>query len=153
MGCEELTTKRMVYLEIMTSKRCKNAANFMLLVKQKNTSLLINELSMNEIQDANNTLGSLFSGIQKVHSMTDIDINKVECKFYANSKEKIIINFKYNFAICTMFLSYTFLHRKYYVNFVVIIKLNHVSEIKCLYNFCKLDKGQYLLQICEISNA
>ena len=70
---------------------------------------------MNEIEDAHITLGQLFSNvrsvpdIQKVHSMTVIDINKVECKFYANSKEKTIISFKYNFVIYTMFLSYSLL--------------------------------------------
>ena len=69
------------------------------LIKQKNTPVFIDELLMNEIEDAHITLGQLFSNarpvpeIQKVHSMIVIDINKVECKFYANSKEKTIINF------------------------------------------------------------
>ena len=83
----------------MSGKRCKNAVEFLTLIKQKTTSVFIDELLMNEIEDAHITLRQLFSNvrsvpdIQKVHSMTVIDINKVECKFYANSKEKIIINF------------------------------------------------------------
>ena len=95
----EGTIKRMGYQEIMSGKRCKNAAEFLTLIKQKNTLVFIDELLMNEIQDAHITLGQLFSNvrlvpnIQKVHSMTVIDINKVECKFYANSKEKTIVNF------------------------------------------------------------
>ena len=93
------TIKRMVYQEIMTGKRCKNAADFLILIKQKDTSVFIDELPTNEIQDAHETFGPLFSnvrpvpGIQKVHSMTVIDINKIECKFYANSKEKTVVNF------------------------------------------------------------
>ena len=89
----------MIYQEIMSGKRCKNAVNFLTLIKQKTASVFIDELLMNEIEDAHITLGQLFSNvrpvpdIQKVHSMTVIDINKVECKFYANSKEKTIINF------------------------------------------------------------
>ena len=35
----------------------------------------------------------------------------------------------------------------------VIIKLNHLSEIKYLYDSCRLDKDEYLLEIFEISNA
>ena len=82
----------MVYQEIMSGKRCKNAADCFTLIKKKNTSVFIDELLMNEIEDAHITLEQLFSNvrpvpdIQKVHSMTVIDINKVECKFYANSK-------------------------------------------------------------------
>ena len=74
-------------------------SRFLTLIKQKNTPVFIDELLMNEIEDAHITLGQLFSNvrpipdIQKVHSMNVIDINKVECKFYANSKEKTIINF------------------------------------------------------------
>ena len=92
------TIKRMVYQEIMSGKRCKNAVDSLTLIKQKTTSVFIDELLMNEIEDAHIALGQLFSNIrsvpdiQKVHSMTVIDINKVECKFYANSKEKTIIN-------------------------------------------------------------
>ena len=86
--------KRMVYEEIMSGKRCKNAVEFLTLIKQKTASVFIDELLMNEIEDAHITLGKLFSNvrpvsdIQKVHSMTVIAINKVECKFYANSKQK-----------------------------------------------------------------
>ena len=93
------TIKRMVYQEIMSGKRCKNAVDFLTLIKQKTKSVFIDELLMNEIEDVHITLGQLFSNvrpvpdIQKVHSMTVIDINKVECKFYAYSKEKTIINF------------------------------------------------------------
>ena len=93
------TIRRMVYQEIMSGKRCKNAVDFLTLIKQKTTSVFMDELLMNEIEDAHITLGQLFSNvrpvpdIQKVHSMTVIDINKIECKFYANSKEKTIINF------------------------------------------------------------
>ena len=93
------TIKRMVYQEIMSGKRCKNAVDFLTLIKQKTTSVFIDELLMNGIEDAHITLGQLFSNvrqvsdIQKVHSTTVIDINKVECKFYANSKEKTMINF------------------------------------------------------------
>ena len=35
----------------------------------------------------------------------------------------------------------------------VIIKLNHLSEIKYLYDSCRLDKDEYLLEIFEISSA
>ena len=93
------TIKRMVYQEIMSGKRCKNTTAFLTLIKQKTTSVFIDELLINEIQDAHITRGQLFSNIrlvpniQKVHSMTVIDINKVEYKFYADSKEKTIVNF------------------------------------------------------------
>ena len=67
---------------------------------KKNTSVPIDELLiMNKIQGARKTLRSLFFNIksipdiQKVHSITVIDINKVECKFYANSHEKTIVSF------------------------------------------------------------
>ena len=88
------TIKRMVYQEIMSGKRCQNAVHFLSLIKQKTASVFIDELLMNEIEDAHITLGQLFSNvrpvsnIQKVHSMTVIDINKVACKFYSNSKQK-----------------------------------------------------------------
>ena len=93
------TIKRMVYEEIMSGKRCKNTVDFLTLIKQKTASVFIDELLMNEIGDAHITLGQLFSNvrpvsdIEKVHSITVIDINKVKYKFYANSKEKTIINF------------------------------------------------------------
>ena len=72
---------------------------------------------MNEIQIAHKTLGSLFSNdrsvpsVQKVHSTTAVDINKLECKFYANSRQKLMFNFKFNFSICIVFLSYTVLEK------------------------------------------
>ena len=93
------TVKRIVYQEMLCGKRYKNAVDFLTLIKHKTTSVFIDELLMNEIEDAHITLGQLFSNvrsvsdIQKVHSMTVIDINKVECKFYGNSKEEIIIKF------------------------------------------------------------
>ena len=53
----EGTIKRMIYQEIRSSKRWKNAVDFLTLIKQKTTSVFIDELLMNEIEDAHITLG------------------------------------------------------------------------------------------------
>ena len=89
----------MVYQDVMVGKRCKNAKDFVSLIQRKNSSIIANELSKKEIQDGYTDLQLLFNSvkpvpdIQKVHSMTVLDVNKIECKIYSVSLEKKTINF------------------------------------------------------------
>ncbi len=93
------TVKRIVYQEVMVGKKCKNASDFLNLVKEKDTSIYIHELLNSEIEHAYESLGLLFDNvkavpdIQKVHAMTVVDINKIECKIYSNSAQKTVVNF------------------------------------------------------------
>jgi len=93
------TVKRMAYQEVMAGKRCNNATDFLNLVKQKDTSIFIDELKINDIEHSREILDPLFSNvkpvpdIQKVHSMTVLDVNRIECKVYSNSTEKTIFDF------------------------------------------------------------
>lgn len=91
--------KRMVYQEVMIGKRCKNANDFVRLIEQKNTSILIEELLTSEIKHGRENLELLFDkvkavpNIQKVHSITVVDIDKIECKVYSQCAKKTVVNF------------------------------------------------------------
>ncbi|CAF1437694.1 unnamed protein product [Rotaria sordida] len=93
------SVKRMVYQDVLVGKRCRNANDFLHLIEQKNTSFVIDELSPDEIEHGRDGLGLIFNqvkavpNIQKVHSMTVIDIHKIECKIYSYSDKKTIVNF------------------------------------------------------------
>ncbi len=83
----------------MAGKRCKNAKDFVQIIQQKSNVIIIDELSISEINRGRDDLQVLFDqvkpvpNIQKVHSMTVIDIDKIECKVYSNSAKKTIVNF------------------------------------------------------------
>ena len=91
--------KRMVYQDVMAGKRCRNAKDFMSLIQQKNSPIIVNELSKNEIKDGHRDLQLLFDSvkpvpdIQKMHSMTVLDMNKIECKIYSSSTQRTVVNF------------------------------------------------------------
>src|SRR4051812_15032653 len=91
--------KRIVYQEVMVGKQCRNAHDFVNLIEQKNTSILIDELLTSEIKHGRDGLKLIFDkvkavpSIQKVHSMTVVDIDKIECKVYSHSEKKPVVNF------------------------------------------------------------
>ena len=93
------TVKRMVYQDVMVGKRCKNAKDFLHLIQQKNISIITDELLISEIENGHDSLQSLFDkvkavpDIQKVHSMTVLDVNKIECKTYLSSTQKTVVHF------------------------------------------------------------
>ncbi|UJR19264.1 hypothetical protein I4U23_022393 [Adineta vaga] len=66
---------------------------------KRNTSILVIELSPDEIEQGRDSLDLIFNQakavpqIQKVHSMTVVNIDKIECKIYSNSGKKFILNF------------------------------------------------------------
>jgi hypothetical protein len=72
---------------------------FYIWLNKKNTSTILDDLLISEIEHAYETLGLLFDNvkavpdIQKMHSMTVLDINQIECKIYSNSTEKTVVNF------------------------------------------------------------
>ncbi|CAF1431743.1 unnamed protein product, partial [Adineta steineri] len=78
----------------MSGKRCRNAKDFLHLIEQKNSLIIIDELSPDEIELGRDELGLVFNqvkavpNIQKVHSINVIDIDKIECKIYSNSDKK-----------------------------------------------------------------
>ena len=68
------SVKRMVYQDIMAGKRCTDASDFVNLIQDRNSSILIEELLISEIEGAQKALELLFDNvkavpnIQKVHS-------------------------------------------------------------------------------------
>ncbi len=93
------SVKRMVYQDVMAGKRCTNASDFVHLIQNRNTSIIIEELLINEIKGAEQALSLLFDkvkavpNIQKVHSMTVLHPDEIECKIYSNSMEKKAFHF------------------------------------------------------------
>ncbi|CAF1424572.1 unnamed protein product [Adineta steineri] len=93
------SSKRTVYQDVMSGKRCRNAKDFLHLIEQKNSLIIIDELSPDEIELGRDELGLVFNqvkavpNIQKVHSINVIDIDKIECKIYSNSDKKTTVNF------------------------------------------------------------
>lgn len=83
----------------MTEQRCRNPSEFVRLAQQKNKSVIIEKLSSTDIELAHTTVQSVFNNvkvvpdIQKLHSITMLDINKIECRIYSNSKGKRIVDF------------------------------------------------------------
>jgi len=84
----------MVYQEVMAGKRCTSSKDFVQIIEQKSNVIVIDELSKSDINHGRDSLRVLFDevkpvpNIQKVHSMTVIDIDKIECKVYSNSTKK-----------------------------------------------------------------
>ncbi|CAF1187211.1 unnamed protein product, partial [Didymodactylos carnosus] len=93
------TVKRMVYEDIMAGKKCKNAGDFVRLIKDKSTPIIIDELLTSEIEYAEMNLKQLFEqvkpvpNIQKVHSVIVWDVDKIECKLYSNSSKGKVVCF------------------------------------------------------------
>lgn len=83
----------------MVGKRCRNAKDFVSLIQQKNSPVIVNGLSGNEIEDGYNDLQLLFNSvkpvpdIQKVHSLAVLAVNKVQCKIDSTSIQRITVNF------------------------------------------------------------
>ena len=50
------TVKRMVYQDVMAGKRCRNAKDFVNLIRQKNSSIITDGLSKSEIQHGSKDL-------------------------------------------------------------------------------------------------
>ncbi len=93
------TVKRMVYHDVMAGKTCRNASDFAHLIQARDTSIIIEELLVNDIKNAEKELISLFDNvkavpnIQKIHSINVIDLDVIEYKTYSNSTEKKIFHF------------------------------------------------------------
>ena len=91
--------KRMVYQDVMSGKRCTNANDFTRLIQARNTPIIIEELLTADIEDAVENLQLLFENvkavpnIQKLHSVTVLKTNEIECKLYSNSNEKTAVHF------------------------------------------------------------
>ena len=89
----------MVYQDVMAGKRCRNAKDFINLIRQRNSSIITDELSKSGIQHGLKDRQLLFNDvkavpdIQKVHSMMVIDVNKIECKIYSLSTRKTVVHF------------------------------------------------------------
>ncbi|CAM4825614.1 unnamed protein product [Rotaria magnacalcarata] len=93
------SVKRMIYQDVMSGKRCTNAADFTRLIQERDTPIIIEELLTTDIEDAAENLKFLFENvkavpnIQKLHSITVLKTNEIECKVYSNSTEKTVIHF------------------------------------------------------------
>ena len=89
----------MAYQDVMVGKVCKNAQDFVRLISAKNTSIIVHEIVANDIENMEKKLSSLFletqpiPEIQKLHSMTAIDVDKVECRVYSYSLQKTVVCF------------------------------------------------------------
>ncbi|CAF4028480.1 unnamed protein product [Rotaria magnacalcarata] len=77
---------RMVYQDVMAGKHCHNASDFVALIRDKKTSIIVDELLISDIEAAHAYLTSLFQdvktvpSIQKVHSMTVVDVDEISCR-------------------------------------------------------------------------
>lgn len=93
------TVKRTVYGEVMSGKRCNNASDFVRLIKDKGTAVIINELTTDDIDDAQEKLQDLFDNvkpvpnIQKLHSMCVAGVDTLKCKMYSNSAKHVTVYF------------------------------------------------------------
>ncbi|CAM4950461.1 unnamed protein product [Rotaria socialis] len=79
----------------MSGKRCTNAADFTRLIQARDTPIIIEELLTTDIEDAAENLKFLFENvkavpnIQKLHSITVLKTNEIECKVYSNIQPKV----------------------------------------------------------------
>lgn len=93
------SVKRMVYQDVMSGKKCTNATDFTSLIQAKDTNIIIEELLTSDIEHAIRNLQLLFENakavpnIQKLHSITVLKTNEIECKVYSNSTEKTVVHF------------------------------------------------------------
>ena len=93
------SVKRMVYQDVMAGKQCHNASDFVALIRDKKTSIIVDELLISDIEAAHAYLTSLFQdvkavpSIQKVHSMTVVDVDEINCKIYSNSVKTTVVHF------------------------------------------------------------
>ncbi|CAF1533649.1 unnamed protein product, partial [Didymodactylos carnosus] len=60
------TAKRLVYEDVMVGKTCRNAADFVRLLEDKNTPIILSELLPSEIDDAENELKPTFDNVKLV---------------------------------------------------------------------------------------
>lgn len=83
----------------MAGKRCHNASDFVALIRDRKTSIIVDELLISDIEATREYLTSLFQNvkavpsIQKVHSMTLVDVDEISCKVYSNSVKKTVVHF------------------------------------------------------------
>ena len=89
----------MVHQDVMIGKRCRSANDFVKIIQDKHTPIIIDELLVSEIENSYKTLSSLFNdvkpvpNIQKIHSMSVLDVNEIECKIYSNSTKATVVYF------------------------------------------------------------
>ncbi|CAF2970137.1 unnamed protein product [Rotaria sp. Silwood2] len=89
----------MVFQDVMVGQKCKDAHDFVGLIKSKKTSIIVHEVVADDIENVRNKLSLLFMEtkpipeIQKIHSIAVIDANKVECKVFSFSSKKQIVRF------------------------------------------------------------
>lgn len=89
----------MVYQDVMTGKRCNSASDFAHLIKAKQTAMIVDELTIEDIQGAREKLQCLFDNakpvpnIQKLYSMSVAGVGTLTCKVYSNSVKQTTVNF------------------------------------------------------------
>lgn len=94
------TIKRMVHQAILSGQVCRNAQDFVTIARSKTTVIHVEEILESEVEGAQEELEEMFNnvkavpGIQKVHSVTVLDVNLIQCKHYSQSDRSFCMSFK-----------------------------------------------------------
>jgi hypothetical protein len=94
------TIKRMVHQAILSGHSCRNAEEFVSIARSKTKAIHVEEIRESEIDGAREELEEMYArvkavpGIQKVHSVTVLDVNHIECKQYSLSQESFHVSFE-----------------------------------------------------------
>ena len=92
--------KRMVWKQISTKKdKCENAADFVNIAKTKSKAIIIEEITQKDIDESTTQLQTFFTNtksvndIQKLHSITVVKQDTIDCRLYNYSTEKWTVYF------------------------------------------------------------
>jgi hypothetical protein len=91
--------KRLVYREIMTKKQCSSAHDFVLLAKSKTSTIILHEIDQATIDKSEQKLRQIFNDTrsvrdtQKLHYLSVICDDVVQCRRYAESTHSWTVNF------------------------------------------------------------
>ncbi|CAM4901604.1 unnamed protein product [Rotaria socialis] len=96
----------MVYQDVMAGKQCHNASDFVALIRDKKTSIIVDELLISDIEAAHEYLTSLFQDVKAVPSIQKTKISWKKPSNFVNDKygvqvigsipEKIIHTLQHN---------------------------------------------------------
>ena len=90
----------MVHQAILSGQVCLNAQDFVTIARSKTTVIHVEEILESEVEGAQEELEEMFNnvkavpGIQKVHSVTVLDVNLIQCKHYSQSDRSFCMSFK-----------------------------------------------------------
>ncbi|CAF2377023.1 unnamed protein product [Rotaria sp. Silwood2] len=93
------TVKRLVWQEIMTKQQCKTAACFVRLAKSETNTIILHEITQAAIDASEQKLQQIFNDTrsardtQKLHYVTAIREDIIECRLYSQSTSCWTVNF------------------------------------------------------------